>query len=64
MTPQSVEVVTPVNTPEEKINTFVDSKKRWLFKAFTQAHLKYPPKLPQSYISGAEVMYRGGYLKL
>ncbi|MEM7725428.1 MAG: SprT family zinc-dependent metalloprotease [Cyanobacteria bacterium P01_A01_bin.45] len=64
VTPQSVEVVAPVNTPEEKINIFVNSKKHWLLKAFTQTHLKYPPKAPQSYVNGAQIMYQGDYFKL
>lgn len=61
---KGVEVVAPINTPEELITNFVDSKKRWLFKTVTETILKYPPKLPQRYTDGAEIMYRGSYLIL
>lgn len=61
---KGVEVVAPINTPEELITNFIDSKKRWLFKTVTETILKYPPKLPQRYVNGAKVMYRGSYFLL
>jgi predicted metal-dependent hydrolase len=64
VSPKGVEVVAPINTPEELITNFIDSKKSWLFKTVTETLLKYPPKLPQCYINGAEIMYRGSYFLL
>lgn len=64
VSPKGVEVVAPINTPEELITNFIDSKKSWLFKAVTETILKYPPKLPQRYINGAKIMYRGSYFLL
>ncbi len=64
VSPKGVEVVAPINTPEELINKFIDSKQRWLLKTVTETLLKYPPKLPQRYINGAEIMYRGSYFLL
>jgi len=64
VSPKGVEVVAPINTPEELISNFINSKKRWLFKTVTEKIVKYPPKLPQRYIDGAEIMYRGSYLLL
>ncbi len=64
VSPKGVEVVAPMNTPEEIINNFIDSKKRWLFKTVTETILKYPPKLPQRYLDGEKVMYRGSYFIL
>lgn len=61
---KGVEVVAPINTPEELITNFIDSKKRWLFKAVTETIHKYPPKLPQRYINSAKVMYQGSYFML
>mgnify|MGYP001804179207 FL=1 len=64
VSPKGVEVVAPINTPEELVTNFIDSKKGWLFKTVTETILKYPPKLPQRYIDGAEIMYRGSYFLL
>ncbi len=64
VSPKGVEVVAPINTPEELITNFIDSKKRWIFKAVTETLLKYPPKLPQRYINDAKIMYRGSYFIL
>ncbi|MGB3638632.1 MAG: SprT family zinc-dependent metalloprotease [Rivularia sp. (in: cyanobacteria)] len=64
VSPKGVEVVAPINTPEELITNFIDSKKRWLLKTVTETIHKYPPKLPQRYINDAKIMYRGSYLIL
>lgn len=64
VSPKGVEVVAPINTPEELITNFIDSKKSWLFKTVTETILKYPSKLPQRYINGAKIMYRGSYFLL
>jgi len=64
VSPKGVEVVAPINTPEEVTTNFIDSKKRWLFKTVTETLFKYPRKLPQRYINGAEIMYRGSYFLL
>ncbi|MEO1432610.1 MAG: SprT family zinc-dependent metalloprotease [Cyanobacteria bacterium J06633_8] len=61
---KGVEVVVPINTPEKLITDFVESKKSWLLKAIEKINLKYPPKLPQRYINGAEIMYRGSFFIL
>ncbi|MDY6900395.1 MAG: YgjP-like metallopeptidase domain-containing protein, partial [Cyanobacteriota bacterium] len=64
VSPKGVEVVAPINTPEELITNFIDSKKGWLFKAVTETIIKYPPKLPQRYTDGEKIMYRGSYFLL
>ncbi|BAY87454.1 hypothetical protein NIES267_69760 [Calothrix parasitica NIES-267] len=64
VSPKGVEVVAPIDTPEELITNFINSKKRWLFKTVTETILKYPPKLPQRYVNGEKVMYRGSYFRL
>ena len=64
VSPKGVEVVAPINTPEELITNFIDSKKRWLLKTVTETILKHPPKLPQRYINGEKIMYRGSYFLL
>ncbi|MEL6462893.1 MAG: SprT family zinc-dependent metalloprotease [Cyanobacteria bacterium J06621_15] len=61
---KGVEVVAPINTPEELITNFINSKKCWLFKTVTETILKYPQKLPQKYINGEKIMYRGSYFLL
>ncbi len=64
VSPKGVEVVAPINTPEELITKFINSKKDWLCKTVTETILKYPQKLPQRYINGEKVMYRGSYFLL
>jgi predicted metal-dependent hydrolase len=64
VTPEAVEVVAPPDTPSEKITAFLDSKRRWLFNAVEDCRPKHPPEIPQRYVSGAKVMYRGRHLML
>lgn len=64
VTPKGVEAVAPNNTPIETITAFVDSKHRWLLKALEHCRPKYPPANPESYITGAKVMYQGRHLTL
>ena len=64
VSPKGVEVVAPINTPEQLIFKFINSKKDWLFKTVTETILKYPQKLPQRYINAEKVMYRGSYFLL
>ena len=64
VSPKGVEVVAPINTPKELTTNFIDRKKSWLFKTVTETILKYPPKLPQRYINGTKIMYRGSYFLL
>ena len=53
VSPKGVEVVAPINTPEELITNFIDSKIGRLFKTVSVTILLIPPKLPQRYIIGA-----------
>ena len=62
--PDIVEAVAPIGTPQKQIITFVESKEKWLLKAFTQLHINYLPKPTQRYLDGEEVMYRGSYFRL
>ncbi|MBE8989439.1 M48 family metallopeptidase [Nostoc sp. LEGE 12450] len=64
VTSEAVEVVAPPDTPVEKITAFLDSKRRWLFNAVEDCRSKHSPELPQRYVSGAKVMYRGRRLML
>ncbi|AFZ23726.1 putative metal-dependent hydrolase [Cylindrospermum stagnale PCC 7417] len=64
VTPEAVEVVAPPDTPSEEITDFLDSKRRWLFNAVEDCRPKHSPEIPQGYISGAKVMYRGRSLML
>ena len=64
VTPEAVEVVAPPDTPSEQITAFVDSKCRWLFNAVEDCRPKHSPEIPQRYVSGAKVMYRGRRLML
>jgi predicted metal-dependent hydrolase len=64
VTPEVVEVIAPPDTPIEKITAFLDSKRRWLFNAVEDCRPKHSPEIPQRYVSGAKVMYRGRRLML
>ncbi|MBD2001726.1 YgjP-like metallopeptidase domain-containing protein [Funiculus sociatus] len=64
VTPQTVEVVAPTDTPQEQIAAFLDTKRRWLFNAVEDCRPKNPPTSSQHYVSGAKVMYRGRRLML
>ncbi|BAY41797.1 hypothetical protein NIES2111_61930 (plasmid) [Nostoc sp. NIES-2111] len=64
VTPDAVEVVAPPDTPFEQITAFVDSKRRWLFNAVEDCRSKQLPEIPQRYVSGAKIMYRGRRLML
>ncbi|WP_414569418.1 M48 family metallopeptidase [Nostoc sp. CCY 9925] len=64
VTPEAVEVVPPPDTPSEKITAFLDSKRRWLFNAVEDCRPRHSPEIPQRYVSGAKVMYRGRRLML
>jgi hypothetical protein len=64
VTPEVVEVVAPTDTPQEQIAAFLDNKRRWLFNAVEDCRPKNPPTIPQHYVSGAKVMYRGRRLML
>ncbi|MBV6627833.1 MAG: M48 family metallopeptidase [Rivularia sp. (in: Bacteria)] len=61
---KGVEVVAPINTSEELITDFVESKKSWLLEAIEKVSCKYPPKTPQSYTDNAKIMYRGSFFTL
>ena len=61
---EAVEVVAPTDTPQEQIAAFLDTKRRWLFNAVEDCRPKNPPTIPQHYVSGAKVMYRGRRLML
>ncbi|BAZ32263.1 hypothetical protein NIES4074_47650 [Cylindrospermum sp. NIES-4074] len=64
VTPEAVEVVAPPDTSSEQITAFVDSKRRWLFNAVEDCRPKHSPEIPQRYVSGAKIMYRGRRLTL
>jgi hypothetical protein len=64
VTPEAVEVVAPADTPFEQITAFLETKRRWLFNAIADCHPKHPPSIPQRYVSGAKVVYRGRRLML
>ncbi|MHC5721077.1 MAG: YgjP-like metallopeptidase domain-containing protein, partial [Nostoc sp.] len=46
------------------MTAFLDSKRRWLFNAVEDCRSKHSLELPQRYVSGAKVMYRGRRLML
>nr|WP_292792516.1 YgjP-like metallopeptidase domain-containing protein [Nostoc sp. NMS7] len=43
---------------------FLNSKRRWLFNAVEDCRSQHSSKLPQHYLSGTKVMYRGRRLML
>jgi predicted metal-dependent hydrolase len=68
VTPKTVEVVVPNNTPYEEIIDFVESKRHWVFNAVEKCRSRNPfnnsNNNPQYYINGAKVPYRGEQLIL
>lgn len=64
VTPGQVEVVAPANTRDARIQAFVGSKRRWLYDK-TEALRKNPlGAMPQRFVTGAKVLFRGRLLKL
>lgn len=63
VTPSSVEVVVPTDTPIDRVSAFLQDKQRWLFNAVANR-----PELPAEacprYISGAKLLYRGQQMML
>ena len=64
VTPETVEVVAPTDTPFEQITAFVETKRRWLFNAVEDCRPKHSTENIQCYINGAKVVYRGRRLML
>ena len=67
ITPNNVELVTPVNVEEERISKFVEKKKNWVFLKLNEVNEKASKQMsgkPAYYQSGAKILYRGRMLKL
>ncbi len=67
VTPNNVELVSPVNAEENRILEFIEKKKNWVFLKLNEVNKKAEKHLsskPYQYQSGAKILYRGRMLKL
>jgi predicted metal-dependent hydrolase len=67
VTPEGVEVIAPAGTPLEgrdSINTFLQTKRRWLYDAVRDVAARQGKLLTQYYASGAKLQYRGRWLMI
>jgi predicted metal-dependent hydrolase len=62
VTPGNVEVVVPVNTPDEVLDDFIYRKRRWIFDKVDDVESAYKKQMtdqPTKFQSGAKIPYRG-----
>ena len=65
VTPDSVEVVAPLGVSEKSVEQFVRSKAKWIFNTSEHMTDRIVAKLvPERYVSGAKIPYRGRLMKL
>jgi predicted metal-dependent hydrolase len=67
ITPHKVELVSPVDIEESRVQAFIEKKKNWVFLKLTEVNEKAEKHLsskPYQYQSGAKILYRGRMLKL
>ena len=67
VTPNNVELVSPVNAEKNRVAEFIEKKKNWVFLKLNEVNKKAEKRLsskPYQYQSGAKILYRGRMLKL
>ncbi len=64
VTPGRVEVVAPLRLEDGRIEAFVHSKRRWLYDKTEALRERALVAIPQRFVSGAKVLFRGRFLRL
>lgn len=62
--PGLVEVVAPARADDARIGAFVDSKRRWLYDKTEALREQALVAVPERFVSGAKVLFRGRFLRL
>ena len=62
--PGKVEIVAPVKLADRRIDEFVQAKRRWLYDKTEALRERALVAVPERFVSGAKVLFRGRFLRL